>query len=768
MTDDLYKQPEIVEKRPRYFDGQYLSVDDFVNEQQYHIDRQRRVSRFLQVSGVLDGLEVEAAGDQLQVSKGSAIDSKGRQIILNSAAVSGQRAAGSGAEQAISISDDQFVVSLAGLNNSQIYKLFIAWDEVGTDTPSIETGGSQENTRFHERPRVYLSTDEADLDGVLLAEVKQENQAWTVDLQNRQYSGLQLPASDGSGVTLRSLNGASNHAQLSSSLTIQGSLKVAQDLIVAGHLKVGESTDDPYQAVVALELAGHDTTAQPSAGRQGRHAYLVARANNFNAYATDLGFRVRKDATWQYDSIVDALTIRYDGNVGIGATNPSIKLAIGTNNTGIDLQNNNELAILAGGNERVKIDQIGNIGIGGTDASSKLYVNQSGNGKTAFFEGGSGVEIKAANPLLKLSATDGNKSTVQLRESIQGKGGVDLVYDGNNDYFHIEGIIDNASAGKHLSIHKTTGNVGIGTQTPIAALDIASVARTNLQSHPQATSDNPRPVKGLYVTGNFGVDSDGIEFRHTNGAQGIGFGTNTIYAAGSSVDQDLNIQAKGNGKIALKVDGNEYLRINSSGSLFVQNEIECNTFCMTPSDYPVFAKVIFFPKLEISELNLSNAQYLSQLLTSRRDYFMNQANESTRNQNIKPNELRNENFQFERGENYRYTVDNIRRVNDPGNLRIVDQSSFSKSLTSDAAGGQPYISISWDWIKLKWNTEFFYVTETREHNSSDRGERITNTTPEKRELKELETTVNNVFLQVPVNVENIQLGWIIKKILFKE
>jgi hypothetical protein len=57
----------------------------------------------------------------------------------------------------------------------------------------------------------------------------------------------------------------------------------------------------------------------------------------------------------------------------------------------------------------------------------------------------------------------------------------------------------------------------------------------------------------LYVAGEFGADKKEVEFRHSNATQGIGFGYNTIYAAGSNADQDLNIKSKGNGKV--KVEG---------------------------------------------------------------------------------------------------------------------------------------------------------------------------------------------------------------------
>jgi hypothetical protein len=91
----------------------------------------------------------------------------------------------------------------------------------------------------------------------------------------------------------------------------------------------------------------------------------------------------------------------------------------------------------------------------------------------------------------------------------------------------------------HITLN-TVGNIGVGINSPIAKLDIQSVVRNGT---------HPAVVKGLYVTGDFGPDSDGIEFRHTNGTQGIGFGHNTIYATGNSSDQDLGLKPKGNGQV---------------------------------------------------------------------------------------------------------------------------------------------------------------------------------------------------------------------------
>ena len=53
--------PDVVEKRVRFFDGQFLQDQDFVDEQNYHLDRERRHNRLLHGAGIADGPDVTAA-----------------------------------------------------------------------------------------------------------------------------------------------------------------------------------------------------------------------------------------------------------------------------------------------------------------------------------------------------------------------------------------------------------------------------------------------------------------------------------------------------------------------------------------------------------------------------------------------------------------------------------------------------------------------------------------------------------------------------------
>ena len=75
---------DYVSQRLRYFNGQFLEEDDFADEQAYHLNRRRLHNQHLHTSGIIKGLEVHREDSKrIRVKAGMALDSWGREIILN-------------------------------------------------------------------------------------------------------------------------------------------------------------------------------------------------------------------------------------------------------------------------------------------------------------------------------------------------------------------------------------------------------------------------------------------------------------------------------------------------------------------------------------------------------------------------------------------------------------------------------------------------------------------------------------------------------------
>lgn len=82
-------------------------------------------------------------------------------------------------------------------------------------------------------------------------------------------------------------------------------------------------------------------------------------------------------------------------------------------------------------------------------------------------------------------------------------------------------------------------------------------------------TDNRSLANGmsLLVTGVMGSglsDDGGVEFRHDNQTQGIGFGFNTIYASGSNDDQALNVVSRGVSPLTLNRAGGGDVNVSTS------------------------------------------------------------------------------------------------------------------------------------------------------------------------------------------------------------
>ncbi len=224
-----------------------------------------------------------------------------------------------------------------------------------------------------------------------------------------------------------------------------------------------------------LEVAGQIkiTGGSPGAGK-----VLTSDANGLATWGTvggilpsgTSGQTLRHDGTnWVANSVI----FNNGTNVGIGIAAPTIKLAIGDTDTGLQWISDGNLAVYTNNVERMRIDSSGNVGIGTTGPGDKLEV--SGNIKLSGYVSITGAQdtsgnlrFSAANPYIYAS------SYITMPGGLYISGGT--LYAASQAQFR--GGIHNDTAA-YLTISGGTsgytyfsGSVGIGTTSPGSKLDV--------------------------------------------------------------------------------------------------------------------------------------------------------------------------------------------------------------------------------------------------------------------------------------------------------
>ena len=299
-----YDLPSVVEKRVRFFDGQFLQDQDFVDEQKYHLDRDRRHLRLLHVAGIADGLAVAASAgqpNQLTVAPGTAIDSDGRQLALAQTAT-------------VDLPAERF-------NDKQGVELYISYRESAEDEQA--EAGSRDFTRWLERPQLTaIAPGEAYAGAtppVLLARVALDNAGRvTVNDTVRSYSGLRLPGPAADAPTLRT--------------TASGQVSLAGSLSVDGNVGIG-TTASEKKLTVAGDLRFTATSTISSAGRLHISGEEILYLLNKSGVVVGKEWGGTGSLTVQGDlqaggaaSVAGNLLV--NGNVGIGTSTPGAKLVV--------------------------------------------------------------------------------------------------------------------------------------------------------------------------------------------------------------------------------------------------------------------------------------------------------------------------------------------------------------------------------------------------------------------------------------------------------
>src|SRR5271169_1826461 len=198
------------------------------------------------------------------------------------------------------------------------------------------------------------------------------------------------------------------------------------------------------------------------------------------------------------------------------------------------------------------------------------------------------LAIRGRNSYSNLLLFQDNTGKARYHITLNG-GGFNLAETGVKDYrLFIQAGTGNVGIGtfqtpNKLSVDGTgyfSGNVGIGKEptTDKLSVDGGASFSCNVGIGKPDRSKQFRPSKQLDVVGDvavsgevaiakklsvtlgddnpagLGADKPGVEFRASNKTQGIGFGYNTIYAAGTWDGQDINLKPQTKGRVDVKSD----------------------------------------------------------------------------------------------------------------------------------------------------------------------------------------------------------------------
>ena len=420
-----YELPSVVEKRVRFFDGQFLQDQDFVDEQKYHLDRERRHLRMLHVAGIADGLAVSASASEpnkVTVAPGTAIDSDGRQLALAEARTVDLLPAGT-------------------FNDKQGVELYITYQESAVDVQT--TKGSSDSTRWLERPKLEAIAPGGAYAGatppVLLARVALDNAGRvTVDDTVRAYSGLRLPGPAADAPTLRSTAGG--RVALSGSLTVDGNVGIGttapeQRLTVNGDLK--------FTDVATVWGAGRlHITGEELLYLLNKSGVVVGKEWGGTGSLT-----VEGDLQAASASVVNTLYVK--GTLGIGITEPTAQLSI--------VGGASELM----GEARSRLLRISGYSLG-ADLLSEVALSSTGLLLDDTYN--VSLDVRAIRTSAK-TATSFGPSTM----------GIALSMSMDNQAYY----------GPLLTLHAYS-NVGINTLTPSAALSVVEKGRIELAGTAQS------------------------------------------------------------------------------------------------------------------------------------------------------------------------------------------------------------------------------------------------------------------------------------------
>ncbi len=609
MTD--YSQPAAVTKRVRFFDGQYLQDQDFVDEQKYQLDRTRRLSRLLGFTGIGEGLVVsEVAGTAytLKVTAGTAVDPLGRQLVLPADATLVLPADGFARQQNVAVlvafRESETDVAQTGGRSAR------RWDETPV-VAAVTTGGAVAvspagASTTLDRVTVPLATVSINDQGVIVVSrvagrpteltvgsilttgsvgigtttpENAEDWARTLDLYGKASAKLSVRM-DGIDTRLMAHTGfwgapagmvlgtKTNHA-----VSIGTGQTTRLTVTETGHVGIGTATPENAEGWArTLDLYGK-ASAKLSVRMDGIDARLMAHTGFWGAPAGMVLGTKTNHAVSIATKATSRVTVTATGDVGIGTATPSARLDVaGKGGTSIDLVVNGRLkSNNQDGGLWVTDDRFiggladGKVGFFNKDADWGLVMAKSGDvgiGTTTpeNAEGWARTLDLYGKASAKLSVRmDGIDARLMAHTGFWGAPAGMVLGTKTN---HAVSIATKATSRVTVT---ATGDVGIGTATPSARLDVAGKGGTSIDLVVNGRLKSNNQDGGLWVTDDrfIGGLADGkVGFFNETAGWGlvmaksgdVGIGTTTP-ENGEGWARTLDLYGKASAKLSVRMDG---------------------------------------------------------------------------------------------------------------------------------------------------------------------------------------------------------------------